>query len=308
MKHFNNLKRIKEMEGDIIEIKNFLSEKELYKLNDYANSGKNVWIDRKDTKKYCFNFSNSSPVRSLRLWDNLFKKTILTKLKKIFKDVDFYVDEKEFPPHISHTFTPVRVHADTGKNNSDKIIYKQILIPLKIEPKQKEKKAYTYSVFFKNRWYGPAASFHSQSTKYGEYRHDLIEDKNGKFVTIPNLESFYDHLEKNTNKEFLFNSGYFKSTSLLKKEIKSLMSMKRYNIRTNALINKKKKFPKKTYDKYLSHINKNDLNGLVFWKSMKWTCGNAIIWDRSIVHSSDNFVKSNTLSKRGIAILFNIKK
>ena len=67
MKHFSNLKRIKEAEGDIIEIKNFLSEKELYKLNDYANSGKNIWIDRKDTKKYCFNFSNSSPVRSLKI-------------------------------------------------------------------------------------------------------------------------------------------------------------------------------------------------------------------------------------------------
>ena len=52
MKHFYNLKRIKEMKGDIIEIKNFLSKKELYKLNDYANSGKNIWIDRKDTKKY----------------------------------------------------------------------------------------------------------------------------------------------------------------------------------------------------------------------------------------------------------------
>ena len=175
----------------------------------------------------------------------MFKKTILTKLKKIFKDVDFYVDEEEFPPHISQTFTPVRVHADTGKNNSDKIIYKQILIPLKIEPKQKEKEAYTYSVFFKNRWYGPAASFHSQSKKYDEYRHDLIEDKNGKFITISNLQSFNDHLEKNINKEFLFNSGCFKSTDFLKKEIKSLMSMKRYNIRTNVLINKKKKVPKK---------------------------------------------------------------
>ena len=86
------------------------------------------------------------------------------------------------------------------------------------------------------------------------------------------------------------------------------MSMKRYNIQTNALMNKKKKFPKKIYDKYLSHVDKNDLNGLVFWKSIKWTCGNAVIWDRSIVHSSDNFLKTNILSKRGISIFFNIKK
>ena len=54
MKRFYNLKRIKEAEEDIIEIKNLPSKKELYKLNDYANSGKNFWIDRKDRKKYCF--------------------------------------------------------------------------------------------------------------------------------------------------------------------------------------------------------------------------------------------------------------
>ena len=56
MKRFYNLKRIKEAEEDIIEIKNLPSKKELNKLNDYANSGKNIWIDRKDRKKYCFNF------------------------------------------------------------------------------------------------------------------------------------------------------------------------------------------------------------------------------------------------------------
>ena len=56
----------------------------------------------------------------------------LYKLKKIFNEVDFYVDKEEFPPHIFRSYYPLKVHVDTGKDNSDKIIYKQILIPLKI--------------------------------------------------------------------------------------------------------------------------------------------------------------------------------
>ena len=44
MIHFHNLSKIKETEGDIIEINNFISKKEISKLNDYVKSAKNIWI------------------------------------------------------------------------------------------------------------------------------------------------------------------------------------------------------------------------------------------------------------------------
>ena len=197
MKHFHNLGKIQETEGDIIEIENFVSDKELSELNNYTASNKNRWINRDDGQKYCFNFKNSSPVCDISLWNDLFIQILLPKLKKIFKNINFYVDKNEFPPHIFRSYYPLKVHVDTGKDNSDKIIYKQILIPLKTEPEKKD----VYTIFFKNRWYGPAANFRSQASEYDPLE---IRDKNGKFTKISDLRSFYSILEKNRNKVFFF--------------------------------------------------------------------------------------------------------
>ena len=72
MEHFHNLGKIQETESDIIEIENFVSDKELSELNNYTASNKNLWINRDDGQKYCFNFKNSSPVCDISLWNDLF--------------------------------------------------------------------------------------------------------------------------------------------------------------------------------------------------------------------------------------------
>ena len=146
MKHFHNLGKIQETEGDIIEIENFVSDKELSELNNYTASNKNRWINRDDGQKYCFNFKNSSPVCDISLWNDLFIQILLPKLKKIFKNINFYVDKDEFPPHIFRSYYPLKVHVDTGKDNSDKIIYKQILIPLKTYHAAYRLNMYHYSI------------------------------------------------------------------------------------------------------------------------------------------------------------------
>ena len=148
MEHFTNLDKIKETEGEIVQIKNFISKEEILKITEYVDTNQNLFVNRDDGKKYCFNFENSTPVCDVELWNELFKQILIPKLKKIFKNIEFYVDKEEFPPHIFTTFHPLKVHVDTGKDNSDKIVYKQILIPLKTEPEQKE----VYSIFFKNIW------------------------------------------------------------------------------------------------------------------------------------------------------------
>ena len=82
---------------------------------------------------------------------------------------------------------------------------------------------------------------------------------------------------------------------------------KRYNITTSKLINNKKIFPIKIYKKYLTHEDYDDFKGLKFWKAIKWKIGNAIIWDRSIIHSSNNFLKHKAYSKIGLSIFLNRK-
>ena len=165
----------------------------------------------------------------------MFKQILVTKLEKVFKDINFYVDEDEYPPHIFKSFYPTKLHADTGKNNSDKIIYKQILIPLTIEPKKSE----VYTVFFKNRWYGLAANFRSQFNKYDPLE---IKDKKNKFVRIIDLQSFYEYLKKEKDGEIEFNSGSFENTVDFRDKIKSLIPKRRYNITTSEFIHEEKKF------------------------------------------------------------------
>jgi len=300
MRYFSNLNKIKETEGDIIEIKNFISKEEISKLANYANSSKNVFVNRDDGKKISFNEIKTSPVCNMDLWNELFKQILIPKLKEVFKDVNFYVDEDEYPPHIFKSLYPVKLHADSGKNNSDKIIYKQILIPLTMEPDKSE----VYTVFFKNRWYGPAANFRSQ---FGKYDPLEIKDKNNKFIRIEDLQKFSDYLKKNKEGEIVFNSGLFDNTNFLREKITSLIPKSRYNITTSKFINKEKKFSEEIYNKYLTHENISDFYGMDFWKALKWETGTAIIWDRSIPHSSNNFLNSNVISKTGLSIFFNRK-
>ena len=82
---------------------------------------------------------------------------------------------------------------------------------------------------------------------------------------------------------------------------------KRYNITTSKFINRRKKFSLKIYKKYLTHEDYNDFIGLKFWKAIKWKVGNAIIWDRNIIHSSNNFIKFNVSSYIGLSVFLNRK-
>ena len=162
-----------------------------------------------------------------------------------------------------------------------------------------------FTVFFKNRWYGPAANFRSKKTTYDPLE---ISDKNKKFIRIDNLKEFLKFLESNKkNKVTNFKNGVFLNNLNLRNKIKKLLIKKRYNITTSKLINTKKTFPLKIYKKYLTHEDYDDFKGLKFWKAIKWKIGNAIIWDRSIIHSSNNFLKHKAYSKIGLSIFLNRK-
>ena len=298
MNYFKNLAKIQETEGQIVEIENFLFKNEIDEIINYVNSTKNIFVDRDDVKRISFNTLNSKPVRKIEHWEEIFKKILLKKIEKLFKNVDFYVNDGDFPPHILKLFYPTKLHTDTGKNNSDKILYKQLLIPLEINPTDGE----VYTIFFKNRYYETAANFREKSSKVDPI---YIKDKNEKFIKIPDLNNLYSLLKKNKEStDITYNEGCFHNSPELKNKILTLMSKDRYN-NCRTAFNENKPFSKEIYEKFLTHSDIGDYNGMEFWKAIKWKVGNVIIWDRSIPHSSNNFLKSNVISKTGLSIFFN---
>ena len=301
MKHFNKLKEIKKTEGKIQEIKGFLSRKEIKKILNYKDKNPNYFVKRNDGWKISFNKINKKPIRSIDKWHPILKDTIYPKLKKIFPNTKFYVHKNEFPPHIFKSNYPLKIHADTGKDNKKEIPFKQILVPLYIDKNSQN----VFTIFFKNRWYGPAANFRSKKTINDPLE---ITDNNNKFIRISDLKKFFLYLNKNKNKKLIsFSKGRFRNDIIFRNKIKKLISKKRYNITTSKLINNKMSFPKKIYNKYLTHEDYEDFKGLKFWKAIKWKIGNAIIWDRSIVHSSNNFLKYKAYNKIGLSIFLNRK-
>ena len=80
------------------------------------------------------------------------------------------------------------------------------------------------------------------------------------------------------------------------------MNSKRYNIRTNKHITEGKNFDKKIYEKYLSHQPYEDLAGLVVDTIYEWEIGDMIAWDRSRIHSSDNFLINGLIEKTAIPL------
>ena len=301
MKHFKNINEITKTEGEIKEIKKFLSQNEVNKILKYKNNNANYFVKRNDGWKISFNKIKKKPVRSIKSWDQIFQKILYPKLKKIFPDIKFYVHKNEFPPHIFKSNYPLKIHADTGKDNQKEIPFKQILIPLYIDKKSQN----VFTVFFKNRWYGPAANFRSKKTANDPLE---INDKNKKFIRILDLKKFLKYLEKNKDKKMVFfKQGEFNNNVRFRNKIKKLILKKRYNITTTKLVNNKMTFPKKIYNKFLTHEDYDDFRGLKFWKAIKWKIGNAIIWDRSVIHSSNNFLKYKAYTKIGLSIFLNRK-
>ena len=87
-----------------------------------------------------------------------------------------------------------------------------------------------------------------------------------------------------------------------KKYIESLTKSKRYNIRTNKHIVNDLDFNKEDYLKYMSHQPYEDCKSLEIDKVVEWKIGSLIYWDRSRIHSSDNFLINNVLNKTPLAM------
>ena len=284
------LKKIKDNESGVNIVDNFLSKDECNEFLDYFRNlknksvGKSQSVEREESTKIFFDFEQSEKLLNL-------KKRIEEKVG------EFYVND--FQPHIITSRYPLRLHADTGKNPKD-IVFKNIIVPVEINYNKdvKEKKP-PNTIIFKNKWYDQSALFTQNIGKDYDF---IIKDKNGKFVDILDINDFYGKILNLNDEEISYKKSNFFVDEKFKKYIESLTKSKRYNIRTNKRIVNDKDFNINDYNKFMSHQPYEDCKSLEIDKVIEWKIGSLVYWDRSRIHSSDNFLINNVLNKTPLAM------
>jgi len=284
------LQKIKNNEAPPIVKNNFLSLKECkYFLNLFRNMkiksiGKNKFVNREESTKIFFDFNKNKATK-------IFKEKLQDELGEFFIN--------DFQPHLITSRFPLRLHIDSGKNPND-LIYKNVVLPLEIiYDKNMKKKKEPNTIVFKNKWYGESALFTKIKDKKTDF---IIKDKHDEFVDILDIHDLYNEIKKLNNSNFIYRKKEFFINKRFRDYIGNLSKLKRFNIRTNKHIINNKKFDKKNYNKYMSHQPYEDCMSLVIDKVIPWKIGSLAYWDRTRIHSSDNFLKNNVLSKTCIAL------
>ena len=283
-------KEIKKFESETTIKKNFLPENDCKELLDYFRNlknksiGKSKSIDREESTKIFFDFDQSESLKKLKI--------------KIEEQIgEFFVND--FQPHMITCRYPLRLHVDTGKNPND-VIYKNVVVPLEIiyDLKQSMHKP-PNSMVFKNRWYNESALL----TKHTNSKYDfIIKDFNNNFVDIINILDFKEKIQNISNETFSYDGKKFLVNQKFKEYIDNLSKTKRYNIRTDKHIVNNKDFDKNDYEKYMTHQPYEDCRSLEIDKVISWDIGSLIYWDRTRIHCSDNFLRSNVISKTFVAL------
>ncbi|PDH19049.1 MAG: hypothetical protein CNA95_00120 [Pelagibacterales bacterium MED-G41] len=286
----NILEKIKKHETGVNVVENFLTKNECDELLDYFRNlknksvGKSQSVEREESTKIFFDFEQSERLLNL-------KKRIEEKVGEFFVN--------DFQPHIITSRYPLRLHADTGKNPKD-VIFKNIIIPLEIVYNENSKsKKPPNTIIFKNKWYNESALFTQNIGKDYDF---IIKDKNGNFVDILDINDFYKNIVNLDNQETIYKNSSFHVDEKFKKYIESLTKSKRYNIRTNKHMVNDLNFNEEDYRKYMSHQPYEDCKSLEIDKVVEWKIGSLIYWDRSRIHSSDNFLINNVLNKTPLAM------
>ena len=301
-------KKIKELESKEKIYKKFLNNNEVKDLLKIEKNSSKFFVDKPEGRKRGFGKKGDETIRNFRYWHPKIKKIILPKLKKIFPK--FKISKDEFPPHYFNNEYPTVMHADTGRNKNA-IIYKQILIPLKIIPTNKTNYKNVYTIIFNRRWYGPASTFRYKKTDLKDYNFDYtIKDQRSRFIKIKNLRNFYKKIRKLKNINFKYENGDFKINNVFKKKILKILKnpKKRYNQFSNKHIINKKRFNKNLYKKYLTHQPIEDFQSLKIDTLFKWSIGDMLVWDRTKLHSSNDYSKYGIKRKIGFSIFLSHTK
>ena len=178
--------------------------------------------------------------------------------------------------------------------------YKNVVFPLEIiYDSKKEFYKPPNTVIFKNKWYEKSALLTKQTNSNYDF---IIKDINNKFVDIINIMDFKEKIPNTANGTFSYDGKDFLVNEKFREYIDSLSKTKRYNTRTDKHIINNKAFNKNDYQKYMTHQPYEDCQSLEIDKVISWEIGSIMTWDRSRIHSSDNFLKNNVVSKTCMAM------
>tara|TARA_R100000152_G_C6767311_1_gene192487 strand:- start:166 stop:1035 length:870 start_codon:yes stop_codon:yes gene_type:complete len=224
-------------------------------------------------------------------WQSETRKMITDKIENLFPN---QIRNGDLTAHFIKSRFPLRIHADMGRDPS-LIPYKNILIPLYVRGAPT-----TYTVLFKQKWYGESSLFSKDSDiSSGDY---FFKDANGKFVYIKDANELLTQLKFNLNKVVNFCGGEFFASEDTIGEIEALLKQARYSKRTNKHITNNVPFNKNHYEKYLSHQPYEDLQGLEIDRIIEWHPGDVITFDRSTIHCASNFLKEGVTEKLAVAM------
>ena len=148
-----------------------------------------------------------------------------------------------------------------------------------------------------------ASNFISKNANPSEVEnHHVIPDVNGKFISFSDIKIFYDDIKNLEGQSIERNGGIFKISKEFQEDVKALIGKKRYNAMTNDHITNNEIFDKKHYDEYLTHIDYNSLQSLKIETVFNWEPTSALIWDRTTLHASNNYLVDGVENKLGMAI------
>ena len=136
---------------------------------------------------------------------------------------------------------------------------------------------------------------------------DVIQMALSDHVSFNDIKIFYDEIKNLDGQSIERNGGIFKISKDFQEDIRALIGKKRYNAMTNDHIINNEIFDKKEYDKYLTHIDYNSLQSLKIETVFNWEPTSALIWNRTTLHASNNYLVDGVKNKLGMAI-FTVRK
>lgn len=273
------IKRIKSLESPSRVYKSVFNQKEIQELIQIEEESNELrMVDRADSRKT--KIEQQSRVKDI----------ITGKIERV---MGYQVLIGDFPAHFVKNRYPLRIHADMGKDPS-LLPYKNILIPLYIKGKDT-----TYTLLFKQRWYGQSSLFSSKGDSNSDH---YFKDMNGVFVHVKDSQELLDMMRLNMGKEIKYSEGSFMCSTETIEEIEALLQQERYSDRTNKHIVNNVPFNVLDYERFLTHQPYEDLAGLEIESVISWVPGDVIVFDRSTIHCASNFLSEGVEEKMAVAM------